>query len=39
MIPATCIGKNATLKPMNMSQKLHLPGRSFIIRPVIFGNQ
>ena len=34
-----CIGKKPTLKPMNMIQKLHLPSRSFIRRPVNFGNQ
>ena len=33
------MGKNPTLKPMNMTQKLHLPSVSFIMRPVIFGSQ
>ena len=34
-----CIGKNATLNPMNMVQKLILPSRSSSMRPVIFGSQ
>ena len=27
------------LKPMTMSQNVHLPSRSDIMRPLIFGNQ
>jgi hypothetical protein len=34
-----CMGKKVTLKPMNVSQKLHWPSRSSSIRPVIFGSQ
>ena len=34
-----CMGKNATLNPTNMVQKLILPRRSSSIRPVIFGSQ
>ena len=34
-----CIGKNVTLNPMNIVQKLILPSRSLSIRPVIFGSQ
>jgi len=31
-----CIGKNATLKPMNIVQNVHFPSRSSIILPLIF---
>ena len=34
-----CIGKNVTLNPMNIVQKLILPSRSLSILPVIFGSQ
>jgi hypothetical protein len=34
-----CMGKNVRLKPMNVSQKLHLPQPTVSIRPVIFGSQ
>jgi len=34
-----CMGKNPTLNPANITQKLHLPKRSPSIRPVIFGSQ
>ena len=37
--PMMCIGKNVTLKKMNVSQKWSLPSVSFIMRPNIFGNQ
>ena len=33
------MGKKARLKPMNMTQNVHLPSRSSSIRPVNFGNQ
>ena len=35
----TCIGKKPTLKPVRTTQKVQRPNRSFIIRPVNFGNQ
>ena len=34
-----CIGKNPMLNPVNMTQKLTRHTRSFIKRPVNFGNQ
>jgi len=34
-----CIGKNDTLKPTSIVQKLSLPSRSLSIRPVILGSQ
>jgi len=37
--PSKCCIMNVTLKPMTISQKTHLPMRSDIIRPLIFGNQ
>ncbi len=37
--PSQCIGMKVRLKPMNRSQKLHLPRVSLYMRPVIFGNQ
>lgn len=39
MSPDRCIGKNATLKNRNITQKFHRPSCSLNIRPVIFGNQ
>ena len=30
---------NVMLKPMTMSQNVHLPNDSDIMRPLIFGNQ
>ena len=33
------MGKNVTLKPMNIVQKLIFPSRSLSILPVIFGSQ
>ena len=37
--PSMCMGPNVRLKPMNVSQKCHLPSVSFSMRPKIFGNQ
>jgi len=37
--PSWCCTKNVTLMPMKNVQKCTLPHRSFIILPVIFGNQ
>ena len=34
-----CIGKNARLNPMNITQKLSFPSPSLSIRPVILGIQ
>ena len=37
--PAANIGKKVRLKKTNISQKCHLPSRSFSVTPVIFGSQ
>ncbi len=37
--PLTCIGKNASWKKTNISQKLRRPRPSLGMRPVIFGSQ
>ena len=37
--PVQCIGRNAKLKPTNMTQNAHFPNVSSSKRPVIFGNQ
>ncbi|EDT37259.1 hypothetical protein BamMEX5DRAFT_6963 [Burkholderia ambifaria MEX-5] len=37
--PAMCIGKKPRLKPTSTTQNVRRPKRSFIIRPVNFGNQ
>jgi hypothetical protein len=38
-MPNNSCGKKVTFTPTNNSQKLTLPSRSLIIRPVTFGNQ
>ena len=37
--PSKCIGKNETLNPMSIVQKLQRPRRALSILPVIFGSQ